>query len=94
MTDKEIQHRLKAVIMEQFNIEEQFITAQTSLADDLGADSMSLTEMLTRIEDAFEVEMPDLRQFAGMRVGDLVAYLSRELASRPGDAVAAARRVA
>ena len=40
-------------------MEEDSITAETTLADDLGADSLDVVDLLMSIEDEFEVEIPD-----------------------------------
>ena len=51
--------KVKAILSEQFDVEEDSITAETTLADDLGADSLDVVDLLMSIEDEFEVEIPD-----------------------------------
>jgi len=88
MDEAKIERELVALLVEQFSVEERLITAQTSLADDLGADSVSLTETLARIEDRFKVRMPDFRFIADKRVGDVVKHVSAEMAKSPAAASA------
>ena len=47
--------KVKAILSEQFDVEEDSITAETTLADDLGADSLDVVDLLMSIEDEFEV---------------------------------------
>ena len=51
--------KVKAILSEQFDVEEDSITAETTLADDLGADSLDVVDLLMSIEDEFEVAIPD-----------------------------------
>ena len=51
--------KIKAILSEQFSVEESEITAETLLEDDLGADSLDVVDLLMTIEDDFEVEIPD-----------------------------------
>ena len=38
--------KVKAILSEQFDVEEDSITADTSIADDLGADSLDVVDLL------------------------------------------------
>lgn len=51
--------KIKAILSGQFDVEEDSITPETNLADDLGADSLDVVDLLMSIEDEFEVEIPD-----------------------------------
>ena len=69
--------KLKKLIAEQFMVDEQEITADTSFADDLGADSLDIVELTMAIEEEFdisEVDDNDLSKLA--TVGDLARYIS------------------
>ena len=67
--------KVKAILSEQFDVEEDSITAETTLADDLGADSLDVVDLLTSIEDEFEVEIPDEEVENIKTVGALVEYI-------------------
>lgn len=66
--------KIKAILAEQFD-EEDKITLDTTLTDDLGADSLDLADVLMAIEDEFEVEIPDEDIENIKTVGDIVAYI-------------------
>ena len=65
--------KVKAILAEQFDVEEDKITADTDLQEDLGADSLDVVDLLMSIEDEFEVEVPDEEIIK--TVGSLVSYI-------------------
>ena len=58
-----------------FRSEEDKITADTDLQEDLGADSLDVVDLLMSIEDEFEVEVPDEEIENIKTVGSLVSYI-------------------
>lgn len=67
--------KVKAILAEQFDVEEDKITADTDLQEDLGADSLDVVDLLMSIEDEFEVEVPDEEIENINTVGSLVSYI-------------------
>ena len=67
--------KIKAILSEQFSVEEKEITVDTLLEDDLGADSLDVVDLLMTIEDDFEVEIPDEEVENIKTVGALVVYI-------------------
>ncbi len=67
--------KVKAILSEQFDVEEDTITTDTSIADDLGADSLDVVDLLMSIEDEFEIEIPDDEIENIKTVGALVKYI-------------------
>ena len=66
------------MVAEQFMIDENEISADTSFVDDLGADSLDVVELTMALEEEFslaEVSDEELKKIA--TVGDLVEYVSR-----------------
>lgn len=53
------------------------IEPESSLADDLGLDSLSVTSLIVRLEEEFGIEIPDRQITQFVTVGDIVAYLER-----------------
>ena len=51
--------KIKVILAEQFDVEEDSIKPETDLQDDLGADSLDVVDLLMSIEDEFEIEIPD-----------------------------------
>lgn len=67
--------KLKVILSEQFDVEFDAITADSNLADDLGADSLDVVDLLMSIEDEFEVEIPDSEVENLKTVGSIVKYI-------------------
>ena len=67
--------KVKAILAEQFDVDEDKITADTDLLEDLGADSLDVVDLLMSIEDEFEVEVPDEEIENIKTVGALVSYI-------------------
>lgn len=66
--------KVKKILSEQFSVEDS-ITANTNIAEDLGADSLDVVDILMSIEDEFEIEVPD-EEIENIRtVGELVNYI-------------------
>ena len=64
--------KIKPMISEKFGIDEAQITADTRIIEDLGADSLDLVDMLTIIEDDFNIVIPDEAAMNMRTVGDVV----------------------
>lgn len=72
--------KLKAIIAEQFGVEESSITPEMSFEDDLGADSVDIVELSMALEEEFEVEEMSEEDVTGIHtVGDLLKYLQERL---------------
>lgn len=54
-----LEEKVKQIIVEQLGVDEAEITPTAHFADDLGADSLDLVELVMAFEEAFEIEIPD-----------------------------------
>lgn len=72
--------KLKAIIAQQFSVDEDSITIEMSFEDDLGADSVDIVELSMALEEEFEIDEMGEEDVAGIRtVGDLLKYLQESL---------------
>ena len=71
--------KVKMILSSQFEVEEDSITPETNIADDLGADSLDVVDMLMSLEDEFDVEIPDEEIERIRTVGELVAYIEENM---------------
>lgn len=72
--------KLSELIAEQFAVEPETITMDTTFEDDLGADSVDIVELSMALEEEFGVsEMGEEEVAAIGTVGDLVHYLQNKL---------------
>lgn len=67
--------KVKAILSEQFDVEEDSITTDTVIEDDLGADSLDVVDLVMSLEDEFEIEVPDDQVENIRTVGDIVKYI-------------------
>ena len=66
------------MVAEQFMIDENEITADTSFVDDLGADSLDVVELTMALEETFSLpDTPEDELTNIHTVGDLADYVSR-----------------
>lgn len=67
---------IKEIIVEQLGVKDpDIITLETSIHDDLDADSLDAVEIIMGIEDEFNVEIPDDVAEGFETVGDIMSYL-------------------
>ena len=72
--------KLCELISEQFGVEADSISMDTTFTDDLGADSLDIVELSMALEEEFGVSEMSEEDIAGVStVGDLVNYLQNKL---------------
>ena len=72
--------KLSELISEQFGVEPDTITMETTCEDDLGADSLDIVELSMALEEEFGVsEMGEDEISSITTVGDVVHYLQNTL---------------
>ena len=59
MKMEEVQAKLKEIVMDRLNAEEDQIKPEASFVEDLGADSLDIVELIMGIEEEFDIEIPD-----------------------------------
>lgn len=67
--------RVKNIIVEQLDVEEEKITMEASFKDDLEADSLDVVELVMELEDEFDMEIADEEAEKINTVGDAVNYI-------------------
>ncbi|NLX61281.1 MAG: acyl carrier protein [Tissierellia bacterium] len=77
-----VYEKVKLIISEQFSIDEEEITMETSFKDDLNADSLDLVELIMALEDEFELEVDDAEVENIQTVGDAVNYINELLGNK------------
>ena len=67
--------KIKDIIVEQLDVEEEAVTMETHLMKDLEADSLDAVEIIMAIEEEFDIEVPDEEAEKFQIVGDIVKYV-------------------
>lgn len=77
---KDVFERMQKIIADQFSVEEDEITLDTSFEEDLGADSVDLVELVMSMEEEFDIgEVQEEELTTLSTVGDCVNYLNSKL---------------
>lgn len=67
--------KIKKLLADQLDADEDDMTMETDIAKDLGADSLDVVELLMSIEDEFDIEIPDEEIENIKTIGELVEYI-------------------
>ena len=80
MTMEEIFKTMQDLIAEQFAIDADEISMESSFVDDLGADSVDLVELVMAMEEEFDMGEAGEDELTGLKtVGDAVNYVASKL---------------
>lgn len=80
MTMEEIFKTMQDLIAEQFAIDTDEISMESSFVDDLGADSVDLVELVMAMEEELDIGEIDEEDLTALKtVGDCVRYLNGKL---------------
>ena len=64
--------KVKDILVDQLDVEEEKVTLEASIIDDLGADSLDLVDLVMSLEEEFDVEIPDDQVENIKTVGDII----------------------
>ena len=75
----EIKNRIVEIVANQLGIEEEDVTAEASVIDDLGADSLDVVELVMALEEQFDLEIPDEEAEKITNVQSIFEYMANAL---------------
>jgi acyl carrier protein len=82
MADNTIEERVKKIIVEQINVNEEQVTPDASFMDDLSADSLDVVELIMALEEEFKEEtggeIPEADAEKLTTVGDVINYIQEK----------------
>lgn len=67
--------KVKALIVEQLDVDESAVTMETDFMKDLEADSLDAVEIILGVEEEYGIEIPDEVAENFTKVGDIVKYV-------------------
>jgi len=73
---KELFGRLKKIISSQLGVDEVEITLTSHLQEDLNADPISIADLIVRIEDEFNIKIPQGQAANFLTVEDILNFIS------------------
>lgn len=71
----DIEAKVKAIIVDKLSVDESEVKNEASFANDLGADSLDLVELIMEFEKEFGITIPDDQSEKISTVGDAIAYI-------------------
>ena len=70
--------RVKKVVVDQLDVNEEEVTETASFVEDLGADSLDTVELIMAFEEEFDIEIPDDAAEHIQTVGDAVKFIQEK----------------
>ncbi|MCI8602731.1 MAG: acyl carrier protein [Ruminiclostridium sp.] len=71
--------KVRSIIMDQLDVEEDKVTKDAVIQDDLGADSLDIVDLVMSFEEEFDIEIPDDQVENIKTVGDIVKYIEENI---------------
>lgn len=75
MAEKNVEQRVKEIIVEQLGVNPDEVKSDAKIVDDLGADSLDIVELVMALEEEFGSEIPDEEAEKLQTVGDVIKYI-------------------
>lgn len=76
---KMVFEKVKKILIDQLDADEDAVVAEASIMEDLGADSLDIADIIMSVEEEFDIEVPD-EQLANIKtVGDMVKYIEENV---------------
>jgi acyl carrier protein len=72
-----VEEKIKKIICEQLEVNEEDVVPKASFVDDLGADSLDQVELIMAMEEEFDVSISDEDAEKIVTVGDAIEYIEK-----------------
>ena len=70
-----VEERVKAIIVDQLQVNDEDVSEAAHFVDDLGADSLDTVELVMKFEEDFDLEIPDEDAEKILTVRDAIDYI-------------------
>ncbi|MEF8822772.1 MAG: acyl carrier protein [Desulfohalobiaceae bacterium] len=67
--------KIQGIVSEQLDVSQDQVVPEASFVDDLGADSLDLTELIMAMEDEFGLEIDDDKAQQLRTVQDVISFV-------------------
>ena len=75
MAEESVFDTVRTIIVDQLDVEEEKVTMDADIQNDLGADSLDIVDLVMSFEEEYEIEFPDDDVENIKTVGDIVKYI-------------------
>jgi acyl carrier protein len=76
-----VEERVIDIVAEQLGVSKDQITRETDIANDLGADSLDIVELVMEFEDEFEINIPEEAAENITTIGQVIDHIKEEIDS-------------
>ena len=83
--DEKILEKVKAILVEQLELEPDRVNSESHITEDLGADSLDTVELIMALEESFSIEITDEDAEKLLIVRQVVEYLQKRVAQEDKD---------
>ena len=67
--------KVREILVDQLDVDEDAVTMEASIQNDLGADSLDIVDLVMSLEEEFDCEIPD-EEIENIKTGgDIVKYI-------------------
>ena len=73
-----VAEKVKSIIVDQLGVSADEVKPEASFVEDLGADSLDLTELIMAMEEEFGIEIDDEEAQKLIKVKDAIDYISKK----------------
>ena len=74
--------KLRDIIVEVLNVDENEVTMESTFIDDLGADSLDVFQIIMGIEEEFDIEIPNEESEKIVTVCDAVEQIKKAVSEQ------------
>ena len=71
--------KVQGILADQLDLDADDITMESSLTEDLGADSLDFVDIVMSLEDEFDAEFPEEDMEGVKTVGDVGRYIEENI---------------
>ena len=71
--------KVKETLCDQLDVEEEKVTMEANIMEDLEADSLDVVDLVMSMEEEFDIEIPDEEVENIKEVGDIVKYIESHI---------------
>lgn len=84
MDETMIEEKVIEIVAEQLTKDKAEIKRETAFVTDLNADSLDVVELVMKLEDDFQISIPEEEAEKIQTVGDAIEYIKKGMASGAG----------
>ena len=78
----EVASKVNEIIVDLLGVEEAKVTENASFTTDLGADSLETVDLIMKLEQEFDIEIPEEQANTIATVGDAIKYVEAAVANK------------